>query len=596
MNKNRVTLINSIKNSGHILSLAFKTSPGYVICRALMGLVTGMKHGFEIYFTSMVLNAIDRGESLAQILQPICLMALFWALYYLIYHLYWNLLNARQKLDFQHRVHKKFFHKAGELDLAAYDSPEFYNDFIYAMRNCEAVMVRTNDCLGDMIRSIAGSTSVFAVLLTIKPMIAALILGVAAINMVFRYFKNLIDYKYHQLLQEQYRKSWYIDRFFSLADFAKEIRLTGVADNLRQEHRRVVDDTRRLTVKGNQAGFAFTFIVDLLSFVSESFIILYMSKLLFDGSILVGAFAITIQSIWKMNNMISDITAQFTKLGRDALYIDKVRTFFATEPTIRSGERVPEPFRSLELKNVSFAYQDKPVLKNVSLRIEQGDRIAIVGYNGAGKTTLIKLILRLYDVDGGEILYNGHNIKEYRLDLLRQRMGAVFQDYRIFAATVAENVLADRYTSDQEALVLQALSDSTFSEKLETLPNGIHTELTREFYKDGTDLSGGEAQKIAIARVFAHKNDLIIMDEPSSALDPMAEYQLNQSIAKNAKEKTVIFISHRLSTTRRSDRIYMFENGTLTEQGSHNQLIEQNGSYAKMFNLQAENYRSNVNQ
>ena len=592
MKKDKVTLLKSIQNSAHILALAFKTSPGYVICRALMGLITGVKHGFDVYLTSAVLNAIDRGESLPAILRPILMMALFWAVYHLVFHLYWNLLNARQKLDFQHRVHKKFFHKAGELDLAAYDSPEFYNDFIYAMRNCEAVMVRTNDCLGDMIRSVAGSASVFAVLFTVDPMIAALILGVAAINMVFRYFKNMIDYKYHKLLQEQYRKSWYIDRFFALSDFAKEIRLTGVSDNLLKEHDRVIDDTKRLTLKGNRAGFIFHVIVDLLSCLSEIFIILYMANLLFDGSIAVGAFAITIQSVWKMNSMVSDITAQFTKLGRDSLYIDKVRTFFATEPTIRSGTRIPEAFRSLELKNVTFAYGNTPVLKNVSLRIEAGDRIAIVGYNGAGKTTLIKLIMRLYDVSDGEILYNGHNIKEYRLELLRARIGAVFQDYRIFAATVAENVLADRYTPDKEELVKKALQDSTFGDRLASLPNGIHTELTREFYKDGTDLSGGEAQKIAIARVFAHANDLIVMDEPSSALDPMAEYELNQSIAKNAKGKTVIFISHRLSTTRRTDRIYMFEAGVLTEQGSHEELIARGGNYARMFNLQAEKYRT----
>ncbi|MBQ9121401.1 MAG: ABC transporter ATP-binding protein [Clostridia bacterium] len=592
MKKDKVSLIDSIKNSGHILSLAFKTSPGYVICRALMGLVTGVKHGFDVYFTSAVLNAIDRGESIESILRPICLMALFWAVYYLIYHLYWKLLNARQKLDFQHKVHKKFFQKAGELDLASYDSPEFYNDFIYAMRNCEAVMVRTNDCLGDMIRSVAGSASVFAVLFDIDSLIAALILGVAAVNMIFRYFKNLIDYKYHKLLNEQYRKGWYIDRFFSLADFTKEIRLTDVSDNLLAEYDKKIADTRRITLKGNRAGFVFTVIVDLISCVSEIFIILYMAKLLFAGAILVGAFAITIQAIWKMNGMISDITAQFTKLGRDALYIDKVRTFFRTEPKIKSGDRIPEAFQSLELKNVSFAYGDVPVLKNVSLRIDRGDRVAIVGYNGAGKTTLIKLIMRLYDVSEGEILYNGYNIKEYRLDLLRDKIGAVFQDYRIFAATVAENVLADRYTPDKKEIVEAALRDSTFGERLSTLKNGIHTELTREFYKDGTDLSGGEAQKVAIARVFAHQNDLIIMDEPSSALDPMAEYELNRSISENAKGKTVIFISHRLSTTRRTDRIYMFEYGVLTEQGSHDELIAKGGNYAKMFNLQAEKYRS----
>ena len=262
-----------------------------------------------------------------------------------------------------------------------------------------------------------------------------------------------------------------------------------------------------------------------------------------------------------------------------------------TKQIIVSGVRIPESFESLEFRNVSFAYRDDLVLKNVSFKISKGERIAIVGYNGAGKTTLTKLIMRLYDVNEGEILYNGYNIKEYDINLLRNKIGAVFQDYRIFAASVAENVLADLYTDDKDELVIKSLESSTFGDRLKTLDKGIHTQLTKEFYEDGTDLSGGEAQKVAIARVFAHDNELIIMDEPSSALDPMAEYELNKSISENAKDKTAIFISHRLSTTRHSDRIFMFEGGVLTESGSHEELMENNKNYAKMFNIQALKYR-----
>ena len=162
----------------------------------------------------------------------------------------------------------------------------------------------------------------------------------------------------------------------------------------------------------------------------------------------------------------------------------------------------------------------------------------------------------------------------------------------MFAASVAENVLADKYTPDKEQIVLNALEDSTFGDKLGSLPNGINTELTREFYNDGTELSGGENQKIAIARVFAHNNELIIMDEPSSALDPIAEYNLNVGIDKNARGKTVVFITHRLSTTRHVDKIYMFENGRIIESGSHDELIMASGKYAEMFELQAKKYLS----
>lgn len=175
--------------------------------------------------------------------------------------------------------------------------------------------------------------------------------------------------------------------------------------------------------------------------------------------------------------------------------------------------------------------------------------------------------------------------------MCRRRIGVVFQDYHIFAATVAENVLgADYRESEDDATVLKALEKATFSDKLQTFQDGLNTLLTKEFDDNGENLSGGESQKVAIARVFARPYDLIIMDEPSSALDPVAEYELNKSIAAYAEEQTVIFISHRLSTTRIADRIYMFSDGRIIESGSHEQLLAQDGEYAKMFRMQAEKY------
>lgn len=588
--KNKVKLSDSFKNTLYIYRLIFKTAPWYLIGRIIMGLVTGLKHGAEILLIRAVLNAIDRGESFESIVKIIAVMAIFWLCYYIFFHLYWGQMNARTRLRFQHKLQKTFFEKSSKLDLSSYDSPEFYNDFVYSMKNADAVMVRATDALGDLVRSITGSASVFAVLFTLDPIIAFVVCGAAVIAMIFRRFNNHISYKYNKLLTEQYRKEWYIDRFFNTPNFTKEIRLTDISENMLTEYDNKVETSRKLNVKWQRTMLIFNTLIFLVNCLSEAFVISYMAKKLFDGWILVGGFAITVNSIWKLNNMITDITNQIVNVNRHSLYVEKIRTFMNTETKIVSGTRIPEAFESLEFKNVSFAYRDDYVLKDVSFKINKGERIAIVGYNGAGKTTLTKLIMRLYDVSEGEILYNGYNIKEYDLDLLRKKIGAVFQDYRIFAATVAENVLADLYTDDKEELVVRSLESSTFGDRLKTLEKGIHTQLTREFYQDGTDLSGGEAQKVAIARVFAHDNELIIMDEPSSALDPMAEYELNKSISENAKGKTAIFISHRLSTTRHSDRIFMFEGGVLTESGSHEELMRNNKNYAKMFNIQAEKY------
>lgn len=586
----KVKFSDSIKNSIYIYGLIFKTAPWYIIGRIVMGLVTGLKSGAEVFLISEVLNAIDRGESFESIVKIIAVMAAFWFCYYVFFHLYWGQMNAITRLRFQNSLQKIFFIKSCELDLASYDTPEFYNDFVYSMKQVDAVMVYATDALGDLVRSLAGSASVFAVLFSIDPIIAYVICGAAFINMVLRGLMNHVAYKYNKLLNEQYRKEWYIDRFFSTPEFTKEIRLTNISENMLREYDNKVEASRKLNSKWQRTNLIFELFIFIISCVSEAFTIVYMAKNLYSGIVLVGGFAITINSIWKLNNMISDITTQIVNVNRQSLYMEKIRTFMNTKANIVSGNRIPEAFESLEFRNVSFSYRDDLVLKDVSFKINKGERIAIVGYNGAGKTTLTKLIMRLYDVNEGEILYNGYNIKEYDLDLLRNKIGAVFQDYRIFNATLAENVLADLYTDDKEELVVKSLESSTFGDRLKTLNKGIHTHLTREFYENGTDLSGGEAQKVAIARVFARNNELIIMDEPSSALDPMAEYELNKSISENAKGKTTIFISHRLSTTRHSDRIFMFEGGVLTESGSHDELMRNNKNYANMFNIQAEKY------
>ena len=230
------------------------------------------------------------------------------------------------------------------------------------------------------------------------------------------------------------------------------------------------------------------------------------------------------------------------------------------------------------------------MLENINITIKPCTSVAIVGYNGAGKTTLTKLLMRLYDVSGGEVLYNGVNIKDYKLSEYRKLFGAVFQDYELFASSLADNVVMDDVGHDEDE-ILDALHNSGFSERLEEMEHGLQTHITREFDDEGTALSGGEAQKVAIARVLYKDCKMIVLDEPSSALDPISEYHLNETILKQADNRTVIFISHRLSTTRLADVIYMLEDGKIVEHGSHDELMALDGKYAYMFNLQASKYQ-----
>lgn len=279
----------------------------------------------------------------------------------------------------------------------------------------------------------------------------------------------------------------------------------------------------------------------------------------------------------------------------NSVFIEKIRTFLSHQPQIKDGtKKVEGNMDTLSLQHVSFSYtpDGKEVLHDINMELKRGQKIALVGYNGAGKSTLTKLLMRLYDPNEGMILRNGEDIRNLKLEEYRSEIGAVFQDYKIYAASLRENVVMDHCTLDKQETyeVEKALYDARFTLTDQKLKYQIETPLTTEFEKDGVNLSGGESQKVAIARTLYRHNDLIIMDEPSSALDPMSEYQLNVALREIAADKTVVFISHRLSTTRDADCIYMMEQGRIIEQGTHEELLRMNGKYSQMWYAQAGRY------
>ena len=326
--------------------------------------------------------------------------------------------------------------------------------------------------------------------------------------------------------------------------------------------------------------------------------VLYISYLVFQaavrGTLSFSTVAILYNSFGRLKEGMRIFTDVYPFASETSLYVSKIRKFLDYQPKIVSEEGLipSDGAKEIELKKVSFAYGDKTdmLLKDIDLHIRPGEKIALVGYNGAGKTTLVKLLMRLYDVKSGEILADGTDIRKYDVKQYRNTIGTVFQDFQIFGGNVRENVILNVDECSDEERIRQALTDSGLINRVNSLPAGLDTELTTEFAKDGVNLSGGESQKLAIARLFYKNAGLMILDEPSSALDPIAEYQLNHAMMEATKDKSVIFISHRLSTTRLADRIIMLENGRIVEQGNHEELLKQNGKYAQMWKVQAGAY------
>lgn len=602
------------KNNLTMLRKIVRLSPAFFIGTICEGVIWGMINSAMSVMTLRLFDALDLGAEFSEIARMILFMAAFYLVSYAFDAWYWQYWQPLQHRKLHNRLNEELFSKARSLDVACYDDPEFYNDFVWAM---DEASVRSNELLGDigkLINRVVAAGTLFTLLFTIDVVVAVILLVSSIMYIFINQAANKVSFEEQKEQKPLNRKRDYINRVFHLPDYSKELRTSHVSDLMIDMMDENTDRLIELACRYGKKYFVIYGICNtLVGEVVYYAVLFYMFSQLVGGNILVGGFAASIGMIWRVRWVLSDFVERITKFPRHSLFLEKYYGFLSYEPKVRSGEADVGRFESLELKDVSFTYDfsDNPkyeyhdadhkkeasadgknALKDVSLSLKRGEKIAIVGYNGAGKTTLIKLLMRLYDATEGQVLYNGRDVRDYKLDDYRSSIGVVFQDYRIYAASIAENVMGGDYDEQRDKeTVLSALHAAGFSEKLATLEDGLDTPLTREFDTGGTNLSGGESQKIAIARVFARPYDLIIMDEPSSALDPIAEYELNQSILEYARDKTVIFISHRLSTTKMADRIYMFDSGRLIETGSHEELMSMGGKYREMFELQAEKYK-----
>lgn len=616
--KQRQKLSSIFKNNIYMLRKVAKYTPDYLFWTVAWEIMWGFINSATAFFSFHLLNTVGEGTNFPYAVKIIAVMALFKILTYAFDKWYWYIHNPIMKKKLNLKMHEELFLKAHSLDLACFDDPEFYNDFVWAMNESDKRACEVVEDTGKLINRVVASSTMFGLLLTVDPVITLILIVSSVITIVFNLIGNKYNFRHAKENNPLWRKKSYINRVYHLSDYSKELRISRADELLMKEYDENTEKLIKNNVKYGKKYFLFYGLgwsaVGNLTFFA---ILLYMISLLERGTLQIGGFAAAVGVVWEIRWLLTDLVERITKYPKHSLFIEKYLEFVRYTPQIRSGNRELPPFESLEFCNVSFSYefsahpkykfhdedykspikedQNREALKNINLRIRAGDKIAIVGYNGAGKTTLIKLMMRLYDPIEGEILYNGVNIKEYDLNAYRAKIGTVFQDFKIFASTVAENVMNGIYNEESDRdTVMNALEKADFSRKLETMSEGIGTHLTREFNDKGTNLSGGESQKVAIARVFAKDYPIIIMDEPSSALDPMAEYNLNQSILHNTDNKTVVFISHRLSTTRIADKIYMFDTGRLIEEGSHAELLNGNGKYAEMFRLQSEKYHDDL--
>ncbi len=576
--------------------LMFNISPLLVLGELMWGLLMILPNNLiRVIGVKYIIVVVSEGTDLKRIFDAVLVIALVLVgstvISWLFREFYWNM--ERERLYYG--LNQKLYDKARSLDLESYDNPEFYNNFILTIESSSGNIQNLLGLVRMYIGHIISLVTVASVLLTIDPWCLAIILVVICVFLpiskkvgTLMMERRIENAKYH-------RRSDYFQRVFYLQDYAKEVRMNNISplliDRYNDAADDVIDNQKKYWDKISTLNCLQTLGVQELGFL---FLLpLYMGYcVLVKETLSAGDFVATFNGAHAVAMSFQFLTIwALARFSEQAKMIDKYREFLGADFKIKNGGKTvkkTEP-KEIQIKNLSFTYpnNDKPTLEDINLTIKPYEKIALVGYNGAGKTTLTNLLLRLYDATEGEILIDGENIKNATADSHRDRFAAVFQDFQIFSCSLGENVSLD--INPDEERVWDALKHSGFNKELK---NGINTELLREFDDEGVMFSGGEAQKTAIARAFYKDCPYVILDEPSANLDPVAEYNLNQAMIEAADKKTVIFISHRLSTTVNADRIYVMENGRIIESGSHAELMALNGTYAYMFNLQAEKYKT----
>lgn len=590
----------TLRNNLYMLKLLMKASPK----RIIFGIVANvLDYSVDTIVTLFLLRFII--DSL-QINRPFSQVVLFLFGFLMlmlidsaVYSWYNYKIVPETKIQIQQFLMKKIYDQAISVDLSCYENPKFYDTYTKAN---EEIFVRSESIIQNLtwiVGMLFGLVATVSAILVYEP----LLLVVAIVPAILEQFvsKKYNYYKYQQNKETTYerRQMEYVKRIVYLQDFAKDLRLSNIFSPILVNFHRAADSMRATSrIYGKKVAltrFARTFITELVVYLATQGLVVF--RYLYYHAYSLGSLTTLLNAVSNLTNLQGSFSWAMGNFYENGMFTENFRSFLEYKTKMPENEAGKLPQKSkhhISLKNVSFTYEGakEPVLKNISMEIPAGYRIALVGHNGAGKSTFVKLLMRLYDVTEGEIQVDGINIKDYRLSSYRNIFGTIFQDFKIFAASIVENVLLySPKNKEDEKRALEAVKASGIYPKIQQLGLGMDSQLTKEFNENGVLMSGGEFQKLAIARVFAKDSSIAILDEPSSALDPISEYEVFENMLKACKGKTVIFISHRLSSAIMADRIYMLENGEIIEEGSHDELIKKNGKYAEMFTMQAESYR-----
>lgn len=591
---NEGTLKEQFANLGFAYKFIWQRNKKLFLYRIPLLFIQSAQAIVPIFFVRAVLNELTIGRDIRKVILYASAMALTsFAIKMLdsFFHI-WDS-REREKLGFS--VSKYLTESVMDMSYSTLEDPEM-QDFIWlAMYNrFDHVLQLSTAVVGSLLTIFSIGTVVF----TLNPVILGIIIASAVIRFLIDHYQRTLPHKYNDERKRLARMNSYYSFLMEDIGMGKEIRTNNLEDWVYDKTETSwKNDLFPLDSKFQQKLLAFQNATTIVGVIQDILIYLILAVEVIHSSMTVGDFSMYLTAAGTFSSLIVGVSANYSYLMiQTSWYLKYYRhcLSIAEKQKEDSGNthiEIPENVE-IEFRDVSFKYPktDRMILEHVNITIRRGETLSIVGVNGAGKTTFVKLLCRFYEPDEGEILVNGIPARDIPLNEYYGLLGVVFQDFSLFNFTVKENISMN--TQADEDKLRDAILKCGLEKRVETLPNGVDTYIYKEFDPDGIELSGGEGQKIAIARAVYRGAPIVIFDEPTSALDPIAEYDIYRNFHDLAENRTAIYISHRLSSTRFTDKTAVFANNTIAEYGTHDELMQIDGGiYKDMFAMQAKYYK-----
>jgi ATP-binding cassette subfamily B protein len=496
-----------------------------------------------------------------------------------------------------HTINVEIMRKSLTLDLSYFENAEFYDKLQNARRRADFHALTIINTGFMAVQNIITLISFAAILLAFNPLIALILFGATIPSFVAQTRYSNLYFRLLTWRAPEFRRMLYLEYLLTVDTSVKEIKLFSLGEPLLERYQNLFwafhKEDERLAKRRSIISVLWGILATTTYYGAYGWIV----WITIGGSITIGDMIMYLTLFRQSQGTFQGLFYNMGQLYESGLFMDNLFTFMDIRPQMMNeadARPISRPItHGIAFRNVSFSYpdHDEPVLSNINLHIKPGETLALVGANGAGKTTLIKLLTRLYDPTEGSILLDGVDLRDYDINDLRACIGVIFQDFMHYHTTARENIGFGQIDAmEDEPRIVSASVRGGADEVIDALPHQYDTMLGR-WFDQGRELSGGQWQKIALARAFMRDSEILVLDEPTAALDAEREYEIFQRFRELTQGKTALLISHRFSTVRMADRIIVLKDGQLIEQGTHQELLELNGDYARLFNMQAEGYR-----